>query len=186
MKYAGILAVMLNVGLASVYAQQTPVNVNMSFSGTAAASTIDLKQPNTNTGQEDLAGKGTLGQFTFRVIKASANDPQPTSTCAGLYFQTVTGGGIFRFQDGSLLYVTLTGGGDCIDLVHMLAHCTWTFKINGGTGRFSNAQGTLKLTETAGPVLLDALGNPVYFAATGQITGTVWGVIGAQGQDGGQ
>src|SRR5215831_20002377 len=55
MKYAGILAVILNVGLASVYAQQTPVNVNMSFSGTAAASTIDLKQPNTNTGQEDLA-----------------------------------------------------------------------------------------------------------------------------------
>ena len=183
MKYAGILAVMLNVCLASVYAQQTPVNVNMSFSGTAAASTIDLKQPNTNTGQEDLAGKGTLGQFTFRVIKASANDPQPSSTCAGLYFQTVAGGGIFRFQDGSLLYVALTGGGDCIDLVHMLAHCTWTFKINGGTGRFQLASGTLTLNETAVPVLADASSNPVFFSETGEITGAVSGVLIGDGQN---
>ena len=58
----------------------------------------------------------------------------------------------------------------------MMAHCTWIFKISGGTGRFKNATGALTLTETALPVLADAHNNPVFFAATGEITGTVSGV----------
>jgi hypothetical protein len=43
----------------------------------------------------------------------------------------------------------------------------------GGTGRFKNASGTLTLTETVVPVLADASQNPVFFAATGQFTGTI-------------
>jgi hypothetical protein len=116
---------------AVAHAQQTPIK--MTFSGNAGATTIDLKQTNANTGEENLAGNGTLGSFSFRLIKASATAPQPSSTCAGLFFPNTAGGGIFRFQDGSLLYVSLTGGGDCIDFVHMMATCTLTFKINGGT-----------------------------------------------------
>ena len=46
MKYAATLALMLNVGLATVYAQQPPLNVKMSFSGNGGLSAIDLKQPN--------------------------------------------------------------------------------------------------------------------------------------------
>jgi len=88
----------------------------------------------------------------------------------------MAGAGLFRFQDGSLLNVTLTQGGDCIDLVHMLAHCTWIFKVNGGTGSFQNASGTLTLNETALPVLADALGNPVFFSETGTLTGTISGM----------
>jgi len=179
MKHVTTIALMLNVAIGSVYAQQTPVH--MTFSGTAAASPIDLRQPNTSTGEEDLAGNGTVGPFTFRVVKASAVSPQASNTCSGLYFPTVAGAGIFRFQDGSLLNATLTEGGDCIDLVHMEAHCTWIFKINGGTGRFQNASGALTLTETARPVLADGLNNPVFFSETGEFTGTISGVATGEG-----
>ena len=72
--------------------------------------------------------------------------------------------------------VTLTQGGDCIDFAADEGHCTLTLKITGGTGRFKDASGTLTFTETSVPVLADALHNPVFFAATGEFTGTVSGV----------
>jgi hypothetical protein len=165
--------------------------VKMVFSGTGAASPIDLKQPNTNTAEENVVGNGTLGPFTFRNVTAIAASPspEPPSTCSGpnqLYFPRVAGAGLLRFQDGSLLTVNLTQGGDCIDFVHLVGHCTLTFKINGGTGRFKNASGDLTYTETALPVLDDALSNPVLFSETGEFTGTISGVSEEQNQDEGQ
>ena len=71
--------------------------------------------------------------------------------------------------------VDLTQGGDCIDPVHMVGHCTLIFKINGGTGRFKNASGVITLTETALPVLADVSNNPVFFSETGEFTGTISG-----------
>ena len=68
MKHIATVALMLNLGVAGVYAQQRPVK--MTFSGTAAASTINLQQPNTNTGEDNFAGNGTLGPFTFRNVSA--------------------------------------------------------------------------------------------------------------------
>ena len=174
MKHGMTIAMVLFLASASAYAQQTPVR--MTFSGNAGAGPIDLKQPNTSTNEENLDGNGTLGSFTFRLIKASAVGPQPSSTCAGLFFPNTAGGGIFRFQDGSLMYVSLTGGGDCIDFVHMMATCTLTFKISGGTGRFKTASGVLTLTETAVPVLADASQTPVFFSETGSFTGTISGL----------
>ncbi len=47
------MALMLTLGVAGVYAQQIPVN--MTFSGDGTPSVIDLKQPNTNTSEENLA-----------------------------------------------------------------------------------------------------------------------------------
>jgi hypothetical protein len=174
MKRIATVALTLTFGVAAVYAQQTPVQ--MTFSGDSTPSTIDLKQPNTQTGEEDLAGNGTQGQFTFRLFKASTVAPQPSFTCSGptkLYFPNTAGGGLFRFQDGSLLTVTLTEGGDCIDFAANEAHCALIFQVTGGTGRFQGASGVLTFTETATPVLLDASNNPVYFAETGQFTGTL-------------
>ena len=116
MKHIATVALMLNLGVAGVYAQQRPVK--MTFSGTAGPSTINLQQPDTNTGEENFAGNGTLGPFTFRNVRLAAASPQPSSTCSGptqLYFSSVAGAGVFRFQDGSLLKVNLTEGGDCID-----------------------------------------------------------------------
>jgi hypothetical protein len=176
MKYIAAMALMLNLGVATVYAQRQ--NVKMAVSGTSASSTVNLQQPNTNNSEDNYAGNGTLGSFTFRNVRAITAFPQASSTCSGpnrIFFSSNLGAGVFRFQDGSLLKVNLTQGGDCIDLAAGEAHCTLTFQITGGTGRFKDASGTLTLTETVVPVLADALGNPVFFAATGEFTGMVSG-----------
>ena len=176
MKNIAMVALMLHLGVASVYAQQRPVK--MTFSGTVEPSTMKL-QPDTNTDEGNLAGNGTLGSFTFRELHADTGSPQPSSTCSGpnkLYIPTVAGAGVFRFHDGSLLKVKLTEGYDCIDFAAMEAHCTRIFQITGGTGRFKDASGILTLTETVRPVLADFTNNPVFFASTGEFTGTVSGV----------
>jgi hypothetical protein len=172
------VGLMLNLGVAGAYAQPGPrnVHVRMTFSGDAAPSPINLNLPDSNTGEESLAGDSTLGAFTFRIVLATANTPHPSSTCSGVFFPKLAGAGLFRFQDGSLLKVNLTQGGDCIDFVQLVAHCTFTFQINGGTGRFQDASGILTLIETAHPILADASNNPVFFTETGQLTGTVFGV----------
>ena len=182
MKHIATMALMLNLGVASAYAQP----VKMGFSGTSAASTVNLQQPDTSNDEDNFAGNGTLGAFTFRNVRAIANSPTPSRSCSGpnqLHFADPAGAGVFRFEDGSLLKVNLTQGGDCIDLAAQEGHCTLTLQIIGGTGRFKNASGTLTFTETSVPVLADALHNPVYFAATGGFTGTVSGVSTAQGHE---
>jgi hypothetical protein len=188
--YLPMALIVLTMALAFPAAAQ---QVNMTFSGTSGTSATNLQQPNTSSGEDDYAGTGTLGSFTFRLLEADTNSPMPSDTCAGpneIYLELSAGGGAFRFQDGSLLYVQLTHGSDCINLAAGPAgeaHCIRTLQISGGTGRFKNVSGgTLTLTETVVPVLADALGNPVFFAATGKITGTVAGATDWQGQGGGQ
>jgi hypothetical protein len=190
--YLPMAAMILTAALAApaaaaVYAHEKPVK--MTFSGTSAPSTINLQQPDTSTYEDNFAGKGTLGSFTFRNVRAIANSPMPSSTCSGpnqLYFPDPAGAGVFRFQDSSLLNVHLTQGGDCVDLVAQEGHCTLTLQITGGTGRFKNASGSLTFTETSVPVLADASNNPVFFAATGEFRGTVSGVSEEQGEPEGQ
>lgn len=183
MKHLTAVALMVNLGVAGIYAQQR--SVSMTFSGTGGASAINLKQPNTNNAEENVAGTGTFGPFTFRDVRATATAPQPSSTCSGVFFPSVVGGGVMRFQDGSLLKLNITQGGDCIDFVNLVGHCTLTFQINGGTGRFKNASGVLTYTETARPVLADAFNNPVLFTETGEIKGTISGVAAEDGDGNG-
>jgi hypothetical protein len=176
MKLTTTMMLMLTLGVAGVYAQQIPAN--MTFSGDGTPSVIDLKHPDTNTSEENLAGSGTQGPFTFRLVKASTAAPQPSTTCVGptkFYFPNLAGAGLFRFFDGSLLMVNLTDGGDCIDFAANQAQCTLNFQVTGGTGRFQGATGVLTLTETATPILSDGSNppNPVFFAETGEFKGTI-------------
>src|SRR4051812_5233404 len=175
MKQIAIVVLMLNLGVAG-YAQQKPVK--MKASGTLAVSTINL-QPDTNTDEENLAGNGTLGPFTFRELHADPVSPQSSSTCSGagqIYFPTVAGGGVFRFQDGSLLTVAVTAGSSvCIDLIAGMAHVTTTYQITGGTRRFKGASGTLTLTALLTPVLFNAANSVVLATETGEFEGTVVG-----------
>ena len=176
MKHIATLALMLQLGVASVYAQQDPVK--MHYSGSNVATTINL-QDGTVTDEETLAGNGTLGPFTLRELHADTASPQPSSTCSGptqLYFPIVTGAGVFRFQDGSLLTVRITEGAVCADLTAGVGHLTVTYQITGGTGRFKGASGTLTLTATLTPVLFNASNAPELLTNTGEFAGTVFGV----------
>ena len=171
MKHLAWAILLLNVGVAGVYAQQP--RVNMTLSGTTAPSTVNL-QTGTDTSEYTLAGSGALGQFTLRVVSAGTAYPQASSACSGIYFPILAGEGVLRSEDGSLLKLNLTGGSDCIDPVAGEAHCIRTFQIVGGTGRFKNASGsTLNLIMTVAPVVPT---NLQFFAVTGELTGTISGV----------
>ena len=182
-------AMSLTMALALPAAAQ---QVKMTYSGTSTgASAVNLQHPGTLTVEENFEGNGALGPFTIRIISAETTTPQqPPSTCSGpanIYFIRVAGAGVFRFQDGSLLKVNVWQGADCIDLEKLpgIGHCTLTLQITGGTGRFKDVSGgILTLTETNVPVLADALNTPVFFASTGEFTGTVTGVPIGDGQNG--
>jgi hypothetical protein len=187
MQITATLTLMLTLGATGIYAHEKPVK--MTFSGTSANTVIDLQQPNTSNDEDNFAGKGTLGSFTVRLLRAIDNSPSSSSSCSGsnyLYLMEPAGGGVFRFGDGSLLYVNLEEGHDCINLAANNAYCTLTFKITGGTGRFKDASGILTMTELVLPVLnaLNNPNNPVLFAAAGEFTGTISGVAREdEGQD---
>jgi len=171
MKRIAAMALMLNLCVAGAYAHEKPIK--MRFSGTFGASVINL-QPDTVTDEEDFAGNGTLGSFTFRNLRTDTTSPESSPTCTtGPFFRIVAGGGVFRFESGSLLTVNLAEGSGCIDLAAMQGHFTATYRITGGTGRFKDASGTLTLTYVAVPVVVDAANNPHFFAVTGELTGTV-------------
>jgi hypothetical protein len=176
MKDIAIVAALLTFGVAGGYGQQNPVH--MTYSGTTVGSTINL-QPDTVTDDESFAGNSAFGTFTFRELHADTATPssQPPSSCSGsmqLYFPTVTGGRVFRFQDGSLLTVTITEGAMCVDLGAGVGHLTETYQITGGTGRFKAASGTLTLTGLLSPVLFDASGIPDLLTNTGEFAGTIF------------
>ena len=175
MKRLTTMALLLTFSVAGAYAHQA--QVKMTFSGSFVRTAIDL-QPDTVTDEEDFAGSGTLGPFTFRNLRTDTTSPETSSTCTtGPYFRIVAGGGVFRSKDGSLLIVSFTEGSGCVDLAALEGHFTATYRITGGTGRFKDASGTLTLTYTAVSVLVaDASNNPLFLAATGEITGTVSGV----------
>ena len=156
-------ALMLNFGVAGIYAQS--LSVDLTVSGTAANSVVQLT-PGAPASEYNLAGGGLLDPFTLRVVNSTSATPDFPSTCTGptkIHFASVAGAGVLRSSDGSLLTVNLTGGGDCIDFVANQANCIRSFQITGGTGRFKNATGSLTLTMTVAPLLVDSTGNPVFF-----------------------
>jgi len=59
-----------------------------------------------------------------------------------------------------------------------MAHCTLTFQVTGGTGRFQGVTGgALTYTENAVPVFFDSSGTaPGMTTETGDISGTITGV----------
>jgi len=172
MKRLVTAALMLNLGVASVYAQARPVK--MTFSGTNVATTINLL-PNTVTDEQHSAGHGTFGSFTFRELHADGPTAQPPSGCASpRFFAVVAGAGVFHFQDGSLLIVTITEGSGCINLAAGNSAMIVKYQIIGGTGRFEGASGALTYTATMTPVLRNAVNAPALLTLTGEIQGTIF------------
>ena len=113
----------------------------MTYSGTNVATTINL-QPNTITDETHLTGNGSLGAFTFRELHADGASLQPPVGCSGPNFAVVAGAGVFTFEDGSLLVVTVADGSACMDLAAgnaAVGRQFETYHISGGTGRFREA-----------------------------------------------
>jgi len=149
--------------------------VRMTFSGSMVPTAIDV-QPDTITDEELLAGNGTLGPFTFRKLRTDETSPQFFGSCGsgfGPTIRVVAGGGVFRFDDGSLLTVTIAEGVLCVDIDHLVGHLTETYQITGGTGRLKGASGALQLTGNLQPVLFSASNAAVLLTNTGKLTGTV-------------
>jgi hypothetical protein len=149
--------------------------VKMVFSGSMVPTAIDV-QPDTITDEELLAGSGTLGPFTFRKLRTDETVPQSFGSCGsgvGPSLRVVAGGGVFRFEDGSLLMVTVTEGVLCVDVDHLVGHLTETYQITGGTGRFKGASGDLQSTGKLRPVLFSASNAAVLLTNTWQLRGTV-------------
>lgn len=171
MKYLATLALVFAFGAAGVQAQTIPFK--MKFSGTNVATTINL-QPNTVTDELQAGGDGTFGPFTFRELHADLSPaPQPPPGCAGPNFAVVSGGGVFRFQDGSLLVVTIVNGSGCVNLTAGNAAISVQYQITGGAGRFDGASGTLNVTWTHKVVFRSAANAPALLVLTGEVEGTV-------------
>jgi len=166
------VALMLALGVAGAYAQQEHGHVKMTFSGTNVATTINL-QANTVTDEMHAGGTGSLGRFTFRELHADGTAPPPEG-CTGPSFGVLKGAGVFRFQDGSLLIVTVKDGSGCINLVERFSALIVNYQITGGTGRFANASGELTMTATQTPVLRNATNAPALLPIAGQFEGTVF------------
>ncbi len=174
MKHIATVALMFHLGVAGVYAQERPVK--MTFSGTNVATMINL-QANTVTDEQHSAGNGTFGAFTFRELHADGPAPQPPSGCSGPNFAVVAGAGVFSFQDGSLLTVTIKDGSGCVNLAAPSPYAALivNYQITGGTGRFEGASGALTYTATMKAVLFNATNAPALLTLTGEIEGTVSG-----------
>ena len=178
MKRIAIVVLVAQFGVAGVFAAERSTNVRMKVSGDSLATTISLADNDTITDEETLAGDGTLGSFTFHALRTDGLAAVPPATCAPplVFFPVVTGSGVFRFDDGSLLVVNITGGGGCIDFSTGVAQLIETYEVVRGTGRFAHASGTLTLTGALMPVVFNTSGNPQLLTITGKLDGRVSGL----------
>jgi hypothetical protein len=148
----------------------------MTFSGSMVPTSIDV-QPDTITDEELLAGNGTFGPFTFRKLRTDETSAAFFGSCGsgvGPSIRVVAGGGVFRFEDGSLLTVTITEGVLCVDVDHGVGHLAETYQITGGTGRFEGATGALRSTGTLSAVVFNASETAALLLTNaGQLQGTV-------------
>jgi hypothetical protein len=144
--------------------------------------------PNTLNHETQVAGHSSLGPFTYRGLWADDPGSQSPGSCGsgfGPNFRVVAGGGVFRFEDGSLLTVQLTEGTSCIDIsdpAHVVGRQFEAYQITGGTGRFKHAAAscgvtagdcTLQLTATREVVLRDSSGAVQFVTLSGEFRGTV-------------
>jgi hypothetical protein len=99
MKSIAIIGMLLGLSASTVYAHERPVK--MSVSGTSGPSAVNLQAPGTTTGEDNFAGTGSLGAFTFRSLLAQSMTPDPSGSCPSAtqtYFPELTGGGCFALR----------------------------------------------------------------------------------------
>ena len=75
MERIATVALLSHLALAGVHAEDRSTNVRMKASGDSLATTISL-QDHTITDEENLAGDGALGFFTYHGLRADLDMPQ--------------------------------------------------------------------------------------------------------------
>jgi len=83
------------------------------------------------------------------------------------------GAGVLQFLDESLLIVSVVDGSGCVDLATGTAALIVNYQVNGGTGRFAGASGTLTMKSTLMPVLANAANAPALLTNTGRFEGSI-------------
>jgi hypothetical protein len=127
-------------------------------------------------------GKGTFG-------KSASNDVGETGSFAGEFCEffppdvviirlpITSRSSIIRFANGDLLYATLATDGPQSSLCINVRNGTRTTEIHmaitGGTGKFTNASGTLLTKGNSVPVFREA-GLPAHIAVTGVTEGEIF------------
>src|SRR5262249_46871967 len=116
--------------------------------------------------QEAAGGRGNasyLGEFRY-VMQVTVD----LGTAAGL------GTFVLSFSNGDVIFGTFKGQGDVPPPpLDMPAHITETLTINGGTGRFEGASGTLTFNRTVELHFDGTPPMPVYDSQSGTLTGTI-------------
>jgi hypothetical protein len=179
------LLTIILAGGCSLFGEQRPLK--LTYSGTMVATTIDIA-PGTVTDEEQLAGTGTLGKFTFRKLRVDALVPTFGGCGKGVgpIFAVTGGAGVFRFEDGSLLNVTVTQGVLCVDVSNpqnLVGYLNETYPVVSGTGRFQNVAASCATTPSDCTFKSNGTLSAILFDSTGQAAklltniGTFEGVI---------
>jgi hypothetical protein len=150
--------------------------INSAFSGTFSSSHIDSNSDGMNAAVQNVRiVTSPMGPSVIEALNefAMAGPGTCRNGAAGLRFTqvisaTAPASGVQRFErNGDLLYLTLTAGTACLDLLSRTLFTEASGRITGGTGTLAGATGTFRLTGE---------GSFLYFTPTdafGGVRGTI-------------
>jgi hypothetical protein len=128
---------------------------NLSVLGSFDGYDIGVVQGGTLQASGSGAGSAAhIGRFTY-LVNATVN---PDNSSTGVF--------LLVFNNGDVIHGSLTGLGE--STAPNAAHIVENLTINGGTGRFEGATGTLKFDRIA-----DGSTLPAFESSSGTLTGTI-------------
>jgi hypothetical protein len=146
------------------------------FSGTLVSTQFDTDGDGAPANFNVLEGNSNLGAFSLQVLDESVR-AEP-ATCpngqAGFSVTLVAGSSVFRFRrTGDLLFVRPTSQTTCFDPSSGVSFFrAATGDIIGGTGRFTEAAGTMEAEGMARIFITDPAGH-IFGEQHGTIRGTI-------------
>jgi hypothetical protein len=142
MHHLTTVALMLNIGVASLYAQQRPVSI------ISAAAQTQLPIKGTFQGQDahDTLPPGATTVLIHTTATGSASHMGRFSLIreitGNLTNFTAVGSAQWIAANGDIIYTTIAGQAELSDLPGGFLKVTEIHTITGGTGRFTGAQGS--------------------------------------------
>ncbi|HEV8713200.1 MAG TPA: hypothetical protein VGX03_10260 [Candidatus Binatia bacterium] len=184
-KYRFIIGFVVGVSLAvargSVEAKDK--SLHASFAGTCTNSSGDFSYTGTPGGENycTAAGKSTLGQYTAQLVAELQPDGNTCTVAGGSGIELVVVGEdvVLSFtRRGEQLFLHLSPSStshSCLDLATGVGIGQVAFDVNGGTGRFAGASGsivkTFQFIRLAPPA--DPPGKGFFGSFTGTFDGTI-------------